>query len=262
MFGVSCAPELFQKVMESIVAGLDGVIVYLDDVIVHGTTVEEHDRRLAAVLERFSGYDILLNEKKCVYGAECLEFLGHQLSIQGVKPTESRISAIQNFREPQNLSELRSFLGLVCYVGRFVPNLASLTDPLRKLLRSKVQFEWTSKQASAFQRIKNEICQINHLGFFNPKDQTKLMTDASPTGLGAVLLQEDSQGTCRVIAYASKALTDLEKKIFSNRARSFIASVGSGKIPPVSFRHQIFVAYRLQSPEISFQPKIKTLCSY
>lgn len=214
MFGVSCAPELFQKVMESIVAGLDGVIVYLDDAVVFGTTVEEHDRRLAALLKRFAEYNILLNEEKCVYSTECLEFLGHQLSVQGVKPTESRILAIQNFREPQNLSELRSFLGLVCYVGRFVPNLASLTDPLRQLLRSKGSFEWTCKQTSAFQRIKEEICQIQHLGFFNPKDQTKLMTDASPTGLGAVLLQVDSEGNCRVIAYASKALTELEKKYF------------------------------------------------
>lgn len=169
MFGVSCAPELFQKVMESIVAGLDGVIVYLDDAVVFGTTVEEHDRRLAALLKRFAEYNILLNEEKCVYSTECLEFLGHQLSVQGVKPTESRILAIQNFREPQNLSELRSFLGLVCYVGRFVPNLASLTDPLRQLLRSKGSFEWTCKQTSAFQRIKEEICQIQHLDFLTQK---------------------------------------------------------------------------------------------
>lgn len=214
MFGVSCAPELFQKVMESVVAGLDGVIVYLDDAVVYGTTVDEHDRRLAAVLERFAEYEILLNEKKCVYNTDTLEFLGHQLSIEGVKPTESRILAIQSFREPHNLSELRSFLGLVCYVGRFVPNLASLTDPLRQLLRSKDQFEWTLKHNSAFQRIKDEISQIHHLGFFNPKDQTKLMTDASPTGLGAVLMQVDCKGRCRVIAYASKALTELERKYF------------------------------------------------
>lgn len=214
MFGVSCAPELFQKTMETITAGLDGVIVYLDDAIVFGSNKTEHDRRLAALLKRFSEYDILLNEKKCIYGVESLEFLGHQLSSAGVRPTESRLSVIQKFREPQNVSELRSFLGLICYVGKFIPNLASKTEPLRHLLRSGVQFRWTTTESSVFQSIKSDIFKIHHLGFFNPKDRTKLMTDASPTGLGAVLLQEDSQGRSRVIAYASKALTDLEKKYF------------------------------------------------
>lgn len=229
MFGVSCAPELFQKVMESITAGLEGVIVYLDDVVVVGTSKEEHDRRLAAVLKRFSEYDILLNEGKCVYGVEALEFLGHQLSAEGVRPTESRIAAIQKFREPQNVSELRSFLGLICYVGRFVPNLASKTEPLRQLLRSGVQFKWTPTENLAFNQIKTAISKIHHLGFFNPKDRTKLMTDASATGLGAVLLQEDSNGNSRVIAYASKALTDLEMKYFQTEREALSLTWGVEK---------------------------------
>lgn len=214
MFGVSCAPELFQKVMESILADLDGIIVYLDDVVVHGRTQTEHDRRLTAVLHRLSEYGVLLNDQKCVYNVECLEILGHQLSVQGIRPTESRVAAIRTFREPQNVSELRSFLGLVCYVGKFVPHLATKTDPLRQLLRSGVQFNWTNKERAAFQEIKDAMCQIHHLGFFNPKEHTKLITDASATGLGAVLLQDSSAGNCRIIAYASKALTTLEKKYF------------------------------------------------
>lgn len=214
MFGVSCAPELFQKTMEVVTAGLEGVIVYLDDAVVFGATKEEHDRRLAALLKRFSDYDILLNEQKCIYGVESLEFLGHQLSTTGVRPTESRLAAIEKFREPRNVSELRSFLGLICYVGKFVPNLAAETEPLRHLLRSGIQFRWTPKEKSAFESIKAAISKIHHLGFFNPKDRTKLMTDASATGLGAVLLQEDSNGRSRIIAYASKSLTDLEQKYF------------------------------------------------
>lgn len=214
MFGVSCAPELFQKVMESILADLDGIIIYLDDIVVHGKTQTEYDEKLAAVLSRLSEFGVLLNEQKCVYDVESLEILGHQLSVHGIRPTESRVAAIRSFREPHNVSELRSFLGLVCYVGRFVPHLATKTDSLRQLLRSGVQFNWTVKERTAFQGIKDAMCQIHHLGFFNPKAHTKLMADASATGLGAVLLQEDISGNCRVIAYASKALTDLEKKYF------------------------------------------------
>ncbi|XP_062538474.1 uncharacterized protein K02A2.6-like [Armigeres subalbatus] len=214
MFGISCAPELFQKVMESIVAGLEGVIVYLDDIVVYGSSRDEHNKRLAALLERLAEYDILLNEEKCVYDVDSLEFLGHELSVKGVRPTESRIAAIQKFREPENVSELRSFLGLICYVGRFVPDLAARTAPLRELLRAEVPFKWTPTESRAFLEIKEEISKIEYLGFFNRKDSTKLIADASPNGLGAVLLQEDSSGHTRVIAYASKALSDLEKKYF------------------------------------------------
>lgn len=214
MFGVSCAPELFQKVMESVIAGLKGVIVYIDDVFLYGNTQEEHDERLKALLQRLSEYGVLLNDKKCVYNVTSLEFLGHEISINGVRPTESRIDAIRRFREPKNVSELRSFLGLVCYIGRFIPDLATKTDSLRQLLRTGVQFKWTRNEQADFDKIKAAICNIDYLGFFNPHDRTKLIADASPTGLGAVLLQENLHGRTKVIAFASKALTEIEKKYF------------------------------------------------
>lgn len=84
MFGISCAPELFQKVMESVVAGLDGVVVYLDDIMVWGRNSEEHNRRLNALLARLQDYGILLNEEKCVFGVCQLEFLGHEMSSSGI----------------------------------------------------------------------------------------------------------------------------------------------------------------------------------
>lgn len=214
MFGVSCAPELYQKVMETIVVGLEGVLVYLDDVVVVGSTQAEHDKRLSDLLQRFKEYNLLLNWDKCQFNVETLEFLGHELSVEGVRPVKSRVAAIGDFREPANTAELRSFLGLITYVGRFIPDLATKTDPLRALLRSGRTFEWTKVQQEAFDDIKHAVMNIENLGFFDPRDPTMLVADASPTGLGAVLLQEDSRGVKRVIAYASKALTDLERKYF------------------------------------------------
>lgn len=119
MFGISCAPELFQKVMESIVAGLEGVIVYLDDVMVSGRTQEEHDIRLQALLARFKEYNILLNKNKCQFNVPSLEFLGHNLSVKGFRPVESRVTAVKQFREPGNTTELRSYASSHMWGGSF-----------------------------------------------------------------------------------------------------------------------------------------------
>lgn len=214
MFGVSCVPEIFQKTMETILAGLEGIIIYLDDIVVFGATEAEHDKRLRDLLKRLEQYGVLLNNQKCVFGASEIQFLGHLLSAKGVKPTENRIAAIKCFREPRNVTELRSFLGLVTYVGRFVANLAGKTDVLRQLLRTKAVFRWKQEHSTAFESFKEAVSDIGYLGFFNRKDTTKLVTDASPDGLGAVLLQENEEGVTRIIAFGSKALTDLERKYF------------------------------------------------
>ncbi|XP_055621859.1 uncharacterized protein K02A2.6-like [Toxorhynchites rutilus septentrionalis] len=214
MFGVSSASELFQKVMETVVAGLDGIVVYLDDIVVSGRSKAEHDRCLQALLDRFKSFDILLNLEKCRFSVKKLEFLGHELSINGIRPTDSRIQAVQQFRSPMSVAELRSFLGLITYVGRFLPNLASKTDTLRNLLREGVSFIWKEEHQTAFEAIKSEIANVGFLGYLDPKDTSILVTDASPTGLGAVLLQENQKREKRIIAFASKSLTDLEKKYF------------------------------------------------
>lgn len=214
MFGICCAPELFQKVMDTVVAGLEGVAVYLDDMLVFGNSQDEHNNRLKALMNRLKEYGVFLNLEKCLFNSDKLEFLGHELSSEGIKPIKSRVLALQQFREPLNAAELRSFLGLITYVGRFIPHLASKTEPLRILLKSGNKFEWTDKQQQAFNEIKQAVCNINHLGFFDAHHKTILIADASPSGLGAVLLQENRQGERRIIGYASKSLTDLERKYF------------------------------------------------
>lgn len=214
MFGISCAPELFQKVMESVIAGLEGVVVYLDDLMVSGRTQEEHDFRLARLMERIQEYGILLNEEKCVFNVSSIEFVGHALSSEGIRPMENKISAIASFRTPTNLSELRSFLGLVTYVGRFIPLLADKTEVLRNMLRIGEKFEWQEKHSNAFEEIKMAICESQCLGYYDPNDSCIVIADASPVGLGAVLLQQDKDGRRRTIAFASKALTDTERKYF------------------------------------------------
>lgn len=208
-FGISCAPEKFQKVMDSILAPCRNVICFIDDILVYGSTVEEHDECLANVLKVLNDHDVLLNTKKCEIRVKEVMFLGHKLSENGISPSDSKISAVQQFRSPKTKEEVRSFLGLVCYVGRFIPHLATITDPLRQLIKKEAVFEWGKEQEDAFNTIKTTV--FTTLSYFDLNRKTRLVVDASPVGLGAILLQfKDNEPL--VISYAAKSLTDTEKR--------------------------------------------------
>lgn len=211
MFGINCAPELFQKSMEQVLSGCDGCFNFIDDVLVFGSDQKEHDLRLENVLLRLKERNVALNETKCIYGVTETDFLGHVLSKDGIKPGLDKMESIRNFREPRTVEEIRSFLGLVNYVGRFIPNLATLTFPLRRLTILGQKFVWGREQQLAFDKLKESMMDSKTLGYFNDGDRTQLVADASPVGLGAVLIQVNDQGP-RVIAYASKSLSEVEKR--------------------------------------------------
>lgn len=117
--------------MENILAPCNSVLNYLDDVIVFGSSELEHDKNLEEVLAILKEYNVLLNGEKCIFKTEKLVFLGHVLSTEGINPDPEKINTIINFRPPSSKEELRSFLGMVTYVGKFIPDLADLTDQKR-----------------------------------------------------------------------------------------------------------------------------------
>lgn len=212
VFGVSCAPEKFQKVMEMVLSECKNVIVYIDDILVFGSTIEEHDESMKQVLSVLERRGIMLNTDKCKIRRSEITFLGHKLTSKGICPTEDKTQAIRQFRPPKDKVELRSFLGMVCFVGKFIPNLATLTDPLRALLKHDVPFEWQEKQQMAFDEIKSYLSNPRQLAYFDVKKRTRLVSDASPVGLGAVLLQFDELKQPQVIDYAAKSLTATERR--------------------------------------------------
>lgn len=154
MFGISCAPELFQKTFERILLGCDGVINFIDDILIYADSKELHDCRLAAVLKTLKDYNVTLNDKKCLYGVSELEYLGFKLSSRGLDISSSKLEAIKAVRPPKDSSELRSFLGLVQYISKFIPNMSTLNEPLQRLLKKGAHFEWGSEQIEAFSRLK------------------------------------------------------------------------------------------------------------
>lgn len=211
MFGITCAPEIFQKIMEQILSGLEGCVNFIDDILVFGSVAREHDERLQAVMDRLKSFDVTLNIGKCIFGVTTVQFLGHRLSSDGIAPSSDKVEAIKQFRRPETAEETRSFLGLVNYVGKFIPNLATITDPLRKLTRNTVPFEWKQEQDQAFEELKKHMCHDMALGYYNVNDRIQVFADASPVGLGAVLVQFSGNDP-RIITYASKSLSSVEKR--------------------------------------------------
>lgn len=210
-FGLMNAASDYQSIIIQILAGLKGVISVMDDILVFGPNKKVHDDRLELVLERLKSFDFVLNEKKCLFGAEEIDFLGWRISKYGFKPTEQKIEAIKNFRRPESTEEIRSFLGLVNFVGNCILNLATLSAPLRYLLKKEAKFQWTAKEQAAFEGLKMALSSERVLCFFDPGAEVILIVDASPVGLGAILLQEKSEGW-KIVACAAKSLTDTEKK--------------------------------------------------
>ncbi|XP_053607193.1 uncharacterized protein K02A2.6-like [Plodia interpunctella] len=217
MFGISCAPEIFQKVLERMLLGCDGVFNFIDDILIFGRDLEEHDKRLKKVMEVLKENNVVLKKEKCLHRVKKVSFLGHELSDAGVRPLQKYVTTVQEFRPPVNVSELQSFLGLINYVGKWIPNLATVTEPFKVLLRNKnaktsdIQKDWGSKQEEAFEYLKSTLSNIPNLGYYNVNDKTIVIADASPVGLGAVLIQVNDRGP-RIIAYGHKTLTDCERR--------------------------------------------------
>lgn len=141
--------------------------------------------------------------------------MGHRLSGDGISPTEDKVEAVKSFRDPCSAEELRSFLGLVNYLGKYIPDLATLTTKLLELLCKNSRFHWERKQQEAFRKIKDILGNPSNLSYYSSMDKTVLIADASPTGLGAVLIQE-RDGKKRVICFISKGLSETEKAYAQN----------------------------------------------
>ncbi|PIK43243.1 hypothetical protein BSL78_19881 [Apostichopus japonicus] len=172
MFGISSAPELYQHIIQQVVSGCDGTHNISDDIIVHGKDVEEHDQRLEKVLQRIQEAGLTLNKRKCEFRMTELVFMGHKLSSDGICPSDEKVEAIKDARQPTSASEVRSFLGLVQYCSRFIPNLATISEPLRRLTKKEETFSWGKEQEQSFQSLKNVLTKADTLAYFDKNAKT------------------------------------------------------------------------------------------
>lgn len=214
-FGISCAPEYFQNRMEELFRGCEGCINFADDILIYAKTEEDIDKRTRAVMNIISEARLTLNDAKCVYKVQEIDFLGYTINEEGIRPTHSKLKAIENFRAPETKTELKSFLGLVNYIGASITNLADKTYELSQLTHNNTKFIWTPRHEEMFQELKMAATEkIKTRGFFDNEKTTVIYTDASPHGLGAVLAQREKEKSSPeiTIACASKTLTATEQK--------------------------------------------------
>ena len=234
--GLTGAPATFQRLMEKTVGDMHliEVLVYLDDLIVFGRTLEEHEQRLEKVLKRLHEEGLKLSLEKCQFCLPSVTYLGHVVSAEGISTDPKKLEAVASWPRPRNITELRSFLGFCSYYRRFVEGFAKIAQPLNTLLRMEgaedesmpfepgssahgirkpresIQEEWTDQCERAFLQLKGSLTQAPVLAYADPAKPYELHVDASREGLGGVLYQE-YDGLLRPVAYVSRGLTPSEK---------------------------------------------------
>ena len=167
---------------------MQGVVYYLDDILITGVTRKEHTQNLKNVLSRLQKFGLRLNEAKCKFFQTKIEFLGHVITPNGISPTEQRVDNILQAPAPKTKSELKSFLGLMTYNSKFIPSVASVLHPLYQLLRKDSRWQWTVKCQDAFDKAKVLMSQSPVLVHYDVNKPIKLYCDASPHGVGACLM--------------------------------------------------------------------------
>ncbi|XP_054259897.1 uncharacterized protein K02A2.6-like [Macrosteles quadrilineatus] len=221
-FGISSAPEIFQQLVNKTLNGQKNAVAHMDDIIVWGKTKEEHDHALEEVLGKLQNAGFTLNKGKCQFSQKSLTFLGHQLSRDGIKIDESKVEAITKLPPPTNIAGVQRFIGMVNFVGKYIPNKSQILKPITDLLSTRNEFVWGKTQNIAFEEIKSLLASAPQLAFYDSSRPTMVSADSSQTGLGGVLFQQQVDNKWKPISYISRTLTESEKN-YSNIEREALA---------------------------------------
>ena len=215
-FGLTNAPAVFQRLMQQVLMGLnppngpDFVTVYIDDILVFSKTLKDHMAHLQSVFQRLASVNLKLKPQKCKFFRREVEYLGHIITPQGLKPNCRITEAVQQFPPPNNLKQVRQFLGLSSFYRRYVKNFSQIAQPLHSLTRKDVPFRWTEDCQQAFETLKKKLTEAPVLAYPSFQKPFVVETDASHQGLGAILSQEQEDGSIHPVAYASRALSPQE----------------------------------------------------
>lgn len=222
-FGISVAPEIFQRYSEKTFGDIPGVIIYCDDLLIAASSEEEHDVILNRVFERARLHNVKFNKNKFQFKLKEVKYFGHIFSEDGIKIDPNRTDSIVNMKSPTSKKELQIFLGMVNYLRKFIPNLANMMSPLRELLKKNVGWLWTGIHEKIFKEIKEFITKAPVLQNFNSALPVVIQCDASKDGLGGCLLQNG-----KPVSFISRNLTPAEQR-FSQIEKELLSVVWATK---------------------------------
>ena len=222
-FGITSAPGYFQEIMDKLTGDLEGVAVYLDDILVSGATATEHLNNLKSLLKRLQDNGLRCNLSKCRFAEPTVEYLGHTLSKDGIQMGR-QVDAVAKMPAPTNVSTLKSFLGSVQFYSKFIPNLSTISEPLTRLTRKETEWQWTSREESSFQGLKSLLSKDVLLAHYDKTLPIGISCDASEVGIGVVLFQRYSDGKERPLFNVSKTLTATQRR-YSQIQREALAII-------------------------------------
>lgn len=228
-FGLKNAPATFQRLMNTVLIGLKGIksFVYLDDIVIYGNSLEHHNQNLREVFQKLREHNLKLQPDKCEFLRNEVAYLGHIITDKGVQPNPDKIKAISEIKTPKEPKDIKSFLGLVGYYRKFIPQFSHIAKPLTTLLKKDQKFTWTSKCEESFQKLKNSLITKPILQYPNFDEIFLLTTDASNDAIGSILSQGEI-GKDLPIAYYSRTLNKAEKN-YSTTEKELLAIVDSVK---------------------------------
>ncbi|KAJ0177013.1 hypothetical protein K1T71_007022 [Dendrolimus kikuchii] len=238
-FGLKNAPSTFQKLMNTCLSGLQGTrcFVYLDDIVIYSADLNSHINNLKAVFNRLRSFNLKLQPEKCEFLRKEVAYLGHIIGEDGVKPNPDKIKAVTNYPIPQSPKDIKSFLGLVSYYRRFIPDFAKLAKPLTSLLKKDVLFIWQNEQQLAFESLKNKLVTAPILAYPDFTQPFILTCDASNHAISAILSQ-GAVGQDRPIAYASRTLNKAESNYTVTEKECLAIIFGTKIFRPYLYGHR------------------------
>ena len=216
-FGVTSACEEFQGIISNLLSGIQGCKNIADDIIVFGKTKMDHDKALYNVLKRLCDAGLTINRDKSLFGVKSVDFFGFKISDEGTVPLIK--DSLQRIEKPVDKGEVRSFIGMVNFISKYIPNFSTVLEPISRLLGKDTPFSWGPEQDKAFERIMCEVKNPRVLKHFDPNLHTDIITDASPVGLSGILLQQGQP-----VKFISRKLTSVERR-YSQIEREALAVV-------------------------------------